>query len=507
MEMGRFEKFSLAGRDWFLAGVAALTVLYLALISRKASWLIGTPEYHWPALDHGLVSRLPAALFILLGAGAVGLFLIQALPEVLQSSWGRARVYAAFFLLGLAFQLGPAAAHRMGMIEFPLRVYLADHTSYFTDAAKIEEVGPWLELFPVSIRDLATHSRTHPPGAVLVFYGIQRVMDHLPGVSAAYLRWMPRSQEALYGFRLSAAQVAAGGVSALALLLIAALAMPLTFALGRLIGDDRPAALAALLFASAPAFSHKTPILDHALAVLILAALWLTVSGLKQKQIWRVVIAGIILGAGTWIGTAVLAGLPLCALFAAAACFKFKQDGVSKKKTAVLVFLICVLIAGSALATGLMIQLGLGMDFREVYRAITEVGWKFNNTVSGRIQPWMWIAFDPYEILAWAGLPLSACFLLAVFQALRSAVRRDWAAVSPWLLATVIFLLALDLSGKVCYESARLAWFAFPLIALPAGQQFLKEDLKGGQTFLSGRNIALLLALQIASTLVWRMTF
>ena len=76
-------------------------------------------------------------------------------------------------------------------------------------------------------------------------------------------------------YGLSASQLAAGGVAAALLLLIAAAVVPLTFAVGSVIAGEKQGAIAAALFASAPAFGHKTPMLDYGLAALILLALWM----------------------------------------------------------------------------------------------------------------------------------------------------------------------------------------------------------------------------------------
>jgi hypothetical protein len=487
------------GREgWLIAAAAALTAAYLAAIGFTPRWLIGTSEYQWPVLHHGSWARLPLAATLLAGAAALALLLIAELPALLKTRWGRARAYGAMLLLGLAFQLGPAATHRMGLLEYPLRVYLPDHTSYFTDAAKITELRPWLASYPSRTADFATHTRTHPPGAVLLFYAAQRALERLPAVARWYVDAVPRSREAMQTFGLSPAQTAAGGLMAALLLLGAAAMAPLTFALGRGLLSDQRAALAAVLLASAPAFSQHTPVLDHLLAGLILTALWLTLTAIRKGRMARVVGAGAIIGAGLWLGTSVLAALPLIALVGAGVLWEYRGSAPRRRLLVLYASIMVVLVGAAALAV-LGLGLALGADYLDVYRAITEVGWNFNNQASGRFQTWSWIAFDPYEFLAWAGTPLAVLFGGAVIGEIWTRVTNPGHG-QAWVLAAVGFMAALDLSGKVCYESARLAWFCYPLLAIVAAKS---APLPGPRYRLP----ALVLGAQIVSTLVMRMIF
>jgi hypothetical protein len=490
-----------AGR-FFLYVVVPITLLFLALIRYSPSWLIGTPEYHWPVLHHGLMSRLPAAVLILSIAAGIGLLMVAGLEGILAGRYGRARVYASLMLLGLAFQLGPAAVHRMGFLEFPLRVYLPDHTSYFTDAAGIKDLEFWLETYPDRIAEMATHTRTHPPGAVLLFYGAQKLMERMPGLSAAYVRAVPRSHEAMEKFGLSASQAAAGGLCAMVLLMTAAAAVPITFAIGRIITSDKPAAMAALLFAAAPGFSHKTPVLDHAQGALILLSLWLVISAVSERQIWRIAVAGAVIGCGLWIGAAMIAAPPLCLIYAAAAVCALRREDIKLKELVILIVCFIILIAGIAGVVAAGLGLAMRADYLEIYRAIIDTGWRMNNTLSGRTSAWMWIAFNPYEFLAWSGAPLAATFILAVYLGVRRAGRGEFRSGDYWLAALVVFLVALNLSGKVCYEASRLAWFCFPLIAIAASRI---APLPGpGKSMVAP---AVILGLQILSAIVFRMIF
>jgi hypothetical protein len=491
-------------RKWAFALAAAglLTLLYLGAIAFTPAGLIGTPEYRLPVLHHGSFARLPVAALILALAVLVAVLFLRDLPALLSARLGRPRVYAAFFLLGLSFQLGPAAAHRMGLVELPLRVYLPDHTSYFSDAAKILSMRVWLEAFPVRLRELGTHTRTHPPGAVMPFFVLLRAMESRPELAELAAGWVPRGDEARSKLGLSTPEVAAGGLAALFLLLIAAATVPLAFALGRALTDDRRAGLAAALFAAMPAFGHQTPVLDHALGFMILLALWFTVSALHRRALWKMPAAGAIIGFGLWFGTSVLAAAPLCLLFLAAGLFHLRKETAPLRNHVVLFLALTALLLTTGAAVTALIGTALDINYLQIYRAVMESGWSFNNRVSGRFHAWMWMLWDPYELAAFAGMAVSGCFLWAIIGQGRLLGARRFSAINPWLLATVVFLLALDLSGKVVYEASRLAWFTFPLIALGAVNALPDPDEPG---YLPAS--AILLGLTAASALTFRMIF
>ncbi len=477
-----------------------LTIAYLAALSFTPDFLIGTPEYKWPVLKHGQLSRLPLAALVMALASAASLLLFREVKEIAAAKWGRAKIFAALFLIGAGFQTGPALVHKMGAIELPLRVYLPDHTSYFTDAAKIGDAGEWARNFPKNVKNMATHTRTHPPGATLLFLAVQRMMERTPALSEAYVDHAPRSAEAMKRFGLSPSQVTAGAFSALLLFLASASAAPLTFAIARIMMDDKSALLATALFAAGPVFAHKTPVLDHLLGVIILLSLWLCLSAVRHKHMWRIGLAGLLMGTGVWMGTAVLAALPLCAAYLAAAFFVFAKKDVSYARLAVLLACCILVLMGAALFSITLVGVVLGVGFPEVYAAITETGWYNNNTVSGRVHSWMWIAFNHYEVLAWAGVPVAIMFIVAVVRTVNAARQKRFSSVDPFLVALVVFLLALNFSGKVCYEAARLTWFCFPLIAMAGAREAAAEK--------SGWKLpAALVAMQSASTLVFRMIF
>jgi len=488
--------------SYYVSGIFIITIAYLILISSVPDWLIGTPEYKQPVIYHGETGRIPAAFFITLITLAAGIFIFKDTSNILSAKYGQLKIYLILLLLGIALQLGPSAVHRMGFLEYPLKVYVPDHTSYFTDALTIKDLDRWLEEFPAKLPLMHTHTRTHPPGAVVLFYAGQKTMEKLPWISSFYVDNVPRSDEAMRTFGLTPSQTAAGGLCAFVLFIITVLVVPLTFAIARIFTDDETSVLAALFFASVPAFAHRTPVLDHMLALILLISLWFVLSSIRHKQIWKAPLAGLLMGAGTWFGTTLFAALPLCLLFCAAAVWHFRQNGAPAKNLVIIFFSYSGILVGTAVTACFFSGLFFGLDFIDVYTAITKHGWEFNNTTSGRVSSWMWILYNPHEFLMWAGIPLSIIFISAIFKSVRDVLREGMSKLDPWLAAFMIFLVALDLSGKVCYESSRLVWFGYPLLAIFSAGYVIKlfESDKHKYTY-----IFLILLLLAANAFVLRM--
>ena len=471
--------------------VAILTVLYLAALALWPEALNHNSEYQWPVLHHGIAKKIIPASFAILAIIVILVRLYQKLDW--QNLSSRTRTSLAFLILltSLGLQIIPMTVHRMGLLEFPLRIYLPDHTSYFTDAIQFQE-KQLFEDFPKLVTQLHTHSRTHPPGAIQFFHSLIRVTQDLPGFVQWYNRTIPRSQEAAERFHLSFDEVAAGGLAAALIILMAAGTVIFCLWSGNLLQiENRAVWLGACLFLFTPTFSNKSPVLDQYSSFLFLFGAAYFLWGLKRKSLWPGLLCGFFLSSGLWWSYSFLAAPPLCLLLAAA---WMKKNPSSRPFLYLGLFLIALIVMPLAAWIS-------GADPAAIYKA-NLAGWYFNNTVSGRIHMWKWILFNPYEFFAWLGVPIFLFFALAVGREVKKAWLKQWDRIDPLIWAIVIFGIALDLSGRVCYESPRLAWFYAPLVCLVAAKGFTETQ---------GSNrawpLAIVLVLQAATVLVFRMLF
>jgi len=474
-----------------LLPVAALTMLYVAGLALWPESLNHNSEYAWPVLNHGVANKLiPASVALLIVIATIVWIYRKANWEKL-SRWRSNLLGLVIFITALLLQVVPMTVHKMGLLEFPLRIYLPDHTSYFSDAIKINEkelFGDFAKLVP----QLNTHSRTHPPGAILFFKTIVKLTEGIPGLADWYNRTLPRSQEAGERFHLSRVEVCAGGLAALVIIFLATLTPSLMIWFGKLLEEKQGVIwIGACLFILTPVFSNKSPVLDQFFAFLFVFGISFFLRGIKRGGLWEGFLSGFFFSSCLGWSYTFLAA-PLFCLFLAVAWIR-KSDS-PQPFPYLTIFLITLLsfplVAWIAHANPLAI-----------YRA-NLAGWHFNNTTSGRIHMWKWILFNPYEFFAWLGVPVFCFFALAVWREVKKVRLRQWSEADPLVWAIFIFGLALDLSGRVCYESPRLAWFYAPFVCLVAAKGFANTE---GLNRAWG--LAVILVLQAATVLVFRMLF
>lgn len=89
----------------------------------------------------------------------------------------------AFPVLLVAAAAAAVASNALGGWERGLAGPLDGPSSYLRDAMDIRDPGDFLSRFTDLQRTLRTHSRTHPPGAVLVYHGLHRLVPDPAGIA------------------------------------------------------------------------------------------------------------------------------------------------------------------------------------------------------------------------------------------------------------------------------------------------------------------------------------
>jgi hypothetical protein len=121
------------------------------------------------------------------------------------------------------------------------------------------------------------------------------------------------------------------------------------------------------------------------------------------------------------------------------------------------------------MGAGLAIMIGsvlVNADYWEIF-SINREGWHFNNSSSGRISPLKWIVFNPYEYFFWSSFPIFLGFFAKISHEIRNIIKRsnDYGQIDAFFWLSLIFILILNISGQICYESPRLCWFFLPILA------------------------------------------
>jgi len=151
---------------------------WLAKVAAERGWPLDCPA-NWPLSMFSLkIPGVHTPLWALAVSGGVLLLFLLVRRRL---EWVTSRP-AAVLLLGLALVLGTNLIHGPwhGLVkphEGPLQ--------YHHDARQVTSAGGLLRDFNRVQPELSCHGRTHPPGAVLFFYGLDRTLGHPAAFSVA----------------------------------------------------------------------------------------------------------------------------------------------------------------------------------------------------------------------------------------------------------------------------------------------------------------------------------
>jgi hypothetical protein len=469
------------------------TVALIVAVWLRVPGVNGPGEWRWeyrpPGLDGG-----PLALLFALAA------LMTA--AALRSSGrfaGSTRGLALLVALGFGFTLAVEAAQPGGFGRV-LQSLVSRHSfSYVYDAGVAPGTLEMLADFPAASVDLDLHSRTHPPGPLLLVRGLDALTRGLPvpgeelagsgqglviRARDAFDREIRRARER--GRPVPETPAGPWAVLALAFLLPAFSALtawPL-HRLARAWGLSAAAsALAVLLWLLTPARSLFTPSLDQALPLLLVGAAALAAAGGRVQA----VAAGLFAAAACFLSYGCLAVFPWLGLVVLTAEPQADLPGdlevpavsavsaVSAPWRRGSTWVRAVLLGAGFLAPWALLALATGYaplrDFRiaiAAHRGMAVLTRSYST----------WVGFNLYDFTLLLGPAVAGLAVLALggvgrggrgFRGGRSGQGRfsrsfRWGLWGFWGL-----LLLLDLSGSVRGEVGRIWLFLMPLAGLFAG--------------------------------------
>ena len=462
--------------------IIAVVILSLALdllIYLYPGWFNHNSEYKWLVLWHG---RRWAGLWVFFVWSAIvslSYFLWRGFSKRLSQRVLTLFSASIIFLLGVLSPVIFTQIERYASYELLIRVMVSDHTGYFTDALRFKNQQELNQAYLENLGSLQTHSRTHPPGTVLIFMGLNRISAGSRMVQGFYqglVKWSVR-EELREHFQVGVSEQAGAMLALILMLICAAISSVLGYFLVRRFYSSESAFISSLALVSIPAFSHKSPVMDQVFAMIILAATLIALRGSSRRSAGAFLAwfcSGLIIGFGLWLSPGVFSALILIPLLMLAE--SGTRDKVLRIKGILKKFVIAelIILAGVLLALYLGSML-IGANWLDIFRA-NRVGWHFNNSVSGRFDVWRWILFNPYEFFFFASLPVLMGLMLKL--GLELGKLRSGGNIDYFLVFSGIFLLILDFSGQVCYESPRLCWFCFPIVSALAIEGLLSSMKK-----------------------------
>lgn len=457
----------LSARGALLLALSGITLALAAAAVAQVSWVNGPEEWEWTWRPVGLAWG--PALLAALAAG-----LLAALPFLRGA--GRFFLPGAIFL-GAVLTFALTAAQPGGLERVLGSLASRNSFGYVWDAALATETAALLADHPAASAGLNQHSRTHPPGPLLLV----RALDRLLGEErqAVEGRWLTAARTAI-DREISRARdrrrpyperpPLPGTVVVLAALLPLAGALaawPLA-SLARSWGLP-PAAVsfATALWLLLPARTLFTPSLDQALPLLLAGAAALAAG----KGLHRAAFSGLLLFAACFLTWGCLAAVPFVLLTAAAAP---GSKGPSLRLGSWRFGLAAPAAAGAAFAAPWAFLYATA-GFHPLSALSSALSLHRQIAVDTRSYS-LWLTWNPYDVALLAG-PLVAGLALAAFKGWRGE-RSALPLVGFWAL-----LLALWLSGSVRGEIGRiwLMWMPFACVFAGSAAAPPAEEGEGGR--------------------------
>jgi hypothetical protein len=442
-----------------LATLALLAALWLQVPGAN-----GPGEWRWEYRPPSLAAG-PAATVVLLAA----LMISAALARGGRFAGSRPGL-ALLVLLGFLLTLAVTGA-QPGGFDRVLAALASRHSfSYVYDAGVAPGTAELLADFPAASERLDLHSRTHPPGPLLLVRALDALTRPLPVIDGGRTQGLTRSATDALAREIARARErhrpapdrppGPWAIVALAFLLpaLAALAAWPLHRLARVWGLPPEAqALAVLLWLLTPARSLFTPSLDQALPLLLTGAAALVATpgpgGLGRT---RAFVAGLLAAAACFLSYGCLALLPWLALVTLGAeASSPERPWPWPPRSA---WVRAALLGGGFLVPWLVVVVGFGgspvRDFRAAIAAHRAMAVATRGYAT-------WVGWNLYDFTLFLGPAVLALALVALRPVAPGGRSCRWGIWGFWGL-----LALLDLSGSVRGEVGRIWLFFMPFAGL-----------------------------------------
>ena len=356
----------------------------------------------------------------------------------------------ALFAFALHLSLQALTANNFSIIA---RTLNPTYFGYFPPAVAIDDLAKFLRDFTHAQPTLPYYRlATHPPGGVVFHWLIIQFVKIFPTqlldpILAPRLASLPS-----WIHNYTTPDIIAGTAASLAIPFLSSLSIIPLYHLARALWDDRTARLAILLYAFIPALTVFMPVFDDTFTLITSLTLYFTVNGIKNQKRSQLFLAGLICGAGLFASFGLLPLLLISNLYlliSSRAIKNFIYDSV-------------------ALAIGGITVWSLGWIIFGLNPFII-----YSNSVSEHAiltttrSYWAWLIYNPYDVLIFAGIPISILFFGSVIRCCRQLfVERSPSSADHLLIAFVITLGIILISGNLRGETARVLLYLQPLIAL-----------------------------------------
>ena len=406
-------------------------------------------------------------------------------------------VLAVFALqVGLLNATGPPWVTPGAIIASPVA------TTYYSVSLDVRDPAQWVATYADRMGTLPYHARTHPPGFVLLFVLLRRICEWAVPDPPPVLHTIAESYR-IFGIGPTPADAAAAITGAFLFAFVGALCLWPLYLLGReLVGPDA-ALCAVLLMAAMPSMLLVGASSDEVVLTFTILILYLGYSAWRasvchserSQESRRSSSLGLSFLAGLVLAIALFFTLGILILVAWLALWVVIGIARSADRPAALRRALPGVAAAAAGFAAFYLVLYLAFGYQPL--AVAREGLFAHRgvtTVETARSYWKWLVMNPVELIVFAGLPL---VVAAIWSATGGAKDPSQSRLRTFLLAWLVAVALLDLSGTVRGEVGRIWLFLLWPAALAAGPRLAAVQRRSIV-------ITALVALQVWQTVVMR---
>ncbi len=464
---------------WVIAGLSL--GLTFALAVDLSPWLRGDADWRWdylPVFTGGRVLFVAVCLAAYIALAA----LAWRWGEVSERRAGW--VVSGAVALAIPFQLIALTINNPDPLNVLMFRITSPYMSGFHDIGiKVEDASEYLQAFPQLVENYLPHTQRRPPGLILYFAGLKRLLSAAPSLAAPLAKGL-QPYRCVYWPMLYAndADFAAAAGGLLTLGLNAAALWPF-FAAAQLLLGRRAALGAALLSPLIPGYVMWAGIWDQALVLITCLLLWLLCLALYRQKRWAWIGMGVLLSFGSFITYAVLPFIGFVIFCVALELWRepaLRQKTIAQKassnsleaargdavgerlRTVSQWFLNAAGFAAGLVSLWAVYWLLSGVSFFEIYRATTGQHFAMQSGY------WSRLFYNPYDFALYLSFALALLALVAATQIIRAWRQRQATAAHSFALAGLLMIGAITVLNLSRAEVGRV-WVPYmPLMALAA---------------------------------------
>ncbi len=354
------------------------------------------------------------------------------------------------------------------------RTYAIKSGGYWTVGAQVQDLGEFIANYTVNAPEYPVHQSRHPPGLSLIYWGGAQLFKLTPEVANTVANWLrPYSCLSDVSTTVAANQMAAGAFGIVVEIALAMLTVWPLYLLVKRVAGTSAAVIAALLYPLTPGFGMWVAQDDRIFPLVTITVLLLCEAIVTENSNWHAFLAGLLLSLATF---ASFGNVPMALIACIYVLVRITQTEPFWRKfqTWRKRILQAILVAIGSISIWLLSYIFYGLNPIELYKVV------ISSHLSIDFPYWPFVAWHPWDIITFIGLPVVAITALA-----------GWKKAAPLTAAFCVTLLVMSVLHIARGETGRV-WLFFTPVAVAAAAVIIARKRQGEQAL-----VILLLAIQL----------